>query len=180
MGRAFTGVIEVNPASYGKGQAQRFPIELPHRHVEAGRHSDLCAQPPSNSVGRAACWIIAARCAPKPSGCGRNARWAGKPSSSGRCRARRRGLVALRTTKRNQPDIQPASARFQPAMFPDNPLVLEGLDAMYLNSEDRGGVAGQSGECLARVDECGRTSHRGDRADLRCDGRAVAAECFAV
>ena len=37
------------------------------------------------------------------------------------------GTVALCSTKRDQPDIQPASARFQPAMFPDNPLVLEGL-----------------------------------------------------
>jgi len=32
-------------------------------------------------------------------------------------------------------DLQPPSARFQPSIFPDNPLVLEGLDLLYLNSE---------------------------------------------
>ena len=37
--------------------------------------------------------------------------------------------------KRNQPDAQPAAVRFQPSIFPDNPLVLEGLDLFYLNSE---------------------------------------------
>ena len=31
--------------------------------------------------------------------------------------------------------MQPGSARFQKEMFPDNPLLLEGLDAIYLNSE---------------------------------------------
>src|SRR5205814_1008831 len=30
---------------------------------------------------------------------------------------------------------QPAAARLQSAIFPNNPLVLEGLDALYLNSE---------------------------------------------
>lgn len=32
-------------------------------------------------------------------------------------------------------DLQPSVARLQPSIFPDNPLVLEGLDAIYLNSE---------------------------------------------
>ena len=30
---------------------------------------------------------------------------------------------------------QPASARLLPQIFPDNPLVLEGMDCLYLNSE---------------------------------------------
>jgi hypothetical protein len=32
-------------------------------------------------------------------------------------------------------DMQPVSARLQPEMFPDNPLTLEGMDVLYLNSE---------------------------------------------
>lgn len=32
-------------------------------------------------------------------------------------------------------DLQPASARLLTPIFPDNPLVLEGLDSLYLNSE---------------------------------------------
>jgi hypothetical protein len=45
------------------------------------------------------------------------------------------GVVSLRSIKRNQSDMQPSSTRFQPAMLPDNPLLLESLDAIYLNSE---------------------------------------------
>jgi hypothetical protein len=32
-------------------------------------------------------------------------------------------------------EMQPAAARLQPSIFPDNPLVLERLDCLYLNSE---------------------------------------------
>lgn len=35
----------------------------------------------------------------------------------------------------NQTQWQPAAARFQPTLLPDNPIVLEGLDALYLSSE---------------------------------------------
>jgi hypothetical protein len=37
--------------------------------------------------------------------------------------------------KIRQKDLEPASARFLAPLFPENPLVLEGLDALYLNSE---------------------------------------------
>jgi hypothetical protein len=36
--------------------------------------------------------------------------------------------------KLQQPAMQPASARLLPTIFPDNPLVLEGMSALYLNS----------------------------------------------
>jgi hypothetical protein len=36
--------------------------------------------------------------------------------------------------KPQQPGLQPASARLLPTIFPDNPLVLEGMSALYLNS----------------------------------------------
>jgi hypothetical protein len=45
------------------------------------------------------------------------------------------GNPALRPIQKNQAELQPSSARFQSAIFPDNPLVLEALDAIYLNSE---------------------------------------------
>lgn len=32
-------------------------------------------------------------------------------------------------------DLQPVGARLQPEMFPDNPLALDGMDVLYLNSE---------------------------------------------
>ena len=35
-------------------------------------------------------------------------------------------------------DLQPLSARLQPSIFPDNPLVLEGMESIYLNSSQAG------------------------------------------
>lgn len=43
------------------------------------------------------------------------------------------GSPAIRPVQR--PESQPATARLQPTIFPDNPLVLEGMDSLYLNSE---------------------------------------------
>jgi hypothetical protein len=41
---------------------------------------------------------------------------------------------SLPPIKLQQPGMQPASARLLPTIFPDNPLVLEGMSALYLNS----------------------------------------------
>ena len=45
------------------------------------------------------------------------------------------GAPMIRGIASPQPELQPTSARFQPPVFPDNPLVLEGMDCLYLNSE---------------------------------------------
>jgi hypothetical protein len=46
------------------------------------------------------------------------------------------GMPLMRTSGSDQSsDTQPVAARFQSAIFPNNPLVLEGLSAFYLNSE---------------------------------------------
>jgi hypothetical protein len=45
------------------------------------------------------------------------------------------GIAVLKPVLPQSGELQPASARLQPATFPDNPLELEGLDMLYLNSE---------------------------------------------
>src|SRR5215472_9974871 len=45
------------------------------------------------------------------------------------------GTPSLRPILPRQTELQPGSARMMPLIFPDNPLVLEGLSAVYLNSE---------------------------------------------
>ena len=45
------------------------------------------------------------------------------------------GLPILPEVKKPLQELQPAVARLQPALFPDNPIVLEGLHTIYLNSE---------------------------------------------
>jgi hypothetical protein len=46
-----------------------------------------------------------------------------------------RTMPALPKVRPNQPEMQPIVARFQPAVFPDNPITLEGLDTIYLQAE---------------------------------------------
>jgi len=45
------------------------------------------------------------------------------------------GVPILPPIKPNQQEIQPVPARLQPSLFPDNPIALEGLNTLYLNSE---------------------------------------------
>src|SRR5439155_6020856 len=45
------------------------------------------------------------------------------------------GAPVIRSILPRGPALQPTTARLQPAIFPDNALVLEGLHAVYLNSE---------------------------------------------
>ena len=45
------------------------------------------------------------------------------------------GTPVLRPILPQEAELQPASARLLPAIFPDNPVVLEGLDCLYLSSE---------------------------------------------
>ena len=45
------------------------------------------------------------------------------------------GVPILPPIKSTQPELQSQPARLQVAMFPDNPIALEGLDLLYLNSE---------------------------------------------
>ncbi|MEO6182487.1 MAG: hypothetical protein ABIP76_05105 [Verrucomicrobiota bacterium] len=45
------------------------------------------------------------------------------------------GLPVIPPIKSNQQELQTQPARLQVALFPDNPIALEGLDVFYLNSE---------------------------------------------
>jgi hypothetical protein len=45
------------------------------------------------------------------------------------------GTPVLRPTSSREQTMQPMAARLLPGIFPDNPLVLEGLNCLYLNSE---------------------------------------------
>lgn len=133
-GPPIKGFVEVEPSSYGKGQTQRLPIELPTGTTKRvfiptfapGRYQSGWDVRLLDQRGR----VIEEAVAVRPQ---RSVGWETK--IVGALPRTAAGNVALRSIKRNQPDMQPVSARFQPAMFPDNPLLLEGLDAIYLNSE---------------------------------------------
>jgi len=130
----FTGTIEVSASGYGKGQSQRMVVELPTGTLKrvvipafaSGRYQTLWDVRLLDERGRVRQEQVALR--PQ-----RQIGWEVKLVGSLPRTAS--GAVALLPIKRNQPDAQPGAVRFQPSIFPDNPLVLEGLDALYLNSE---------------------------------------------
>jgi hypothetical protein len=146
-GPSFTGVIEINPASFGSGQAQRFPIELPTGTLKRvviptfapSRHQTPWDVQLLDNRGKVRAEALGLRAQ-------RQVGWETK--IIGALPRTAAGAVALRPIKRNQADIQPAATRFQPALFPDNPLVLEALDALYLNSEAAVGLRSSQANAL--------------------------------
>lgn len=148
-GPPIKGFIEVSSGNYGKGQTQRLPIELPTGTTKRvfiptfapGRYQTGWDVRLVDQRGRVIEEVLGARAQ-------RAVGWETK--LVGALPRTAAGNVALRSIKRNQPDLQPTSARFQPQMFPDNPLLLESLDAIYLNSETATSLrVGQANALLA-------------------------------
>lgn len=130
----FTGVIEVSPAGSSKGQSERLAVELPTGTLKrvvipafaTSRYQTLWDVRLLDERGRVRQEQVAVR--PQ-----RQIGW--EVTLVGSLPRTASGGAALLPIKRNQPDMQPAAVRFQPSIFPDNPLVLEGLNCLYLNSE---------------------------------------------
>ncbi|MBI3192378.1 MAG: hypothetical protein HYZ36_06910, partial [Pedosphaera parvula] len=133
-GPTFTGVFELTSEAGGRGQARRYVLELPTNTRKR------FVIPVFGSGGRYGVWSArlldqhgrtrgeAPNLRPR-----REVSWetvvlGALPRTFG-------GLPAMPEVKTSRNDLQPAVARLQTDYFPDNPLALEGLDALYLNSE---------------------------------------------
>jgi hypothetical protein len=130
-GAPFMGVVEVTPGQYDSSHTRLMAVELPTGTLKRFTI-------PAFSSGR----YIG----------GWNARLL---DDRGKVRAEQQNLRVRQTTpwqmpvfaavartppsvpkvKSNQPELQPVVARFQPAVFPDNPITLEGLNTIYLQAE---------------------------------------------
>ncbi len=132
-GDSFSGVIEITGSSYGRGQTRRAAVELPTGTLKRITIPVFC---PSRGYGS---WdarvrdnrgkVRAEQLDLRPR---RQLGWetpflAALPRTAS-------GLPVLRPTLVQQADVQPAVARWQTQILPDNPLVLEGLDTVYLNA----------------------------------------------
>jgi hypothetical protein len=130
-GASFTGVVEVNSDQLGTGQTRRLVVDLP-----------------TNTRKRI---VIPVFSTPHP--------WTVRLlDERGKVRAEQVAMQIRRTIERNMPlvaavtrnvggvpifpeakgkfqNYQLLAARLQPGLFPDNPLALEGIDMLYLNSE---------------------------------------------
>ncbi|HEX3800993.1 MAG TPA: hypothetical protein VH413_20040 [Verrucomicrobiae bacterium] len=133
-GPAFTGVVEVSAGRFNENQTHRLVVELPTGTLkrvvipvfssaryqstwdvrlldERGRvHADQSGKQPRRALGSGATLV------------GAMARTA-------------TGIPELRAVHVGDAELQPATARLQTAIFPDNPISLEGMNVIYLNSE---------------------------------------------
>jgi hypothetical protein len=133
-GPTFNGTIEVECGSYNQGQTRKLAVELP-----TGTLKRVVIPVFSTTRGYSS-WDVRLY------------------DQRGKVRAEQLSLRARRQTQVDTPligamprsatgtpttrpvlsqlsELQPASARFQTPIFPDNPLVLEGMSTLYLNSE---------------------------------------------
>ncbi len=133
-GPPFVGVVEVSPGDFGKGQTMQMAVELPTGTLKrivipafaSGRYQSLWNVRLLNERGK----VMDEKPAERPR---RQVGW--EIPMIGSLSRTASGAPTLRPIKRDQADAQPVAARFQTSIFPDNPLVLEGLDAIYLSSE---------------------------------------------
>lgn len=138
-GPPINGFIEVSPASYSRGQSHQVPVELPTGTLKRvtipvfaiGRHTPMWNIRLANEKGK----TIAEKTAERTR---RQVGW--EIPLMGALSRTASGAPAIAKIARDQQDSQPYAARFQPSVFPDNPLVLEGLDAIYLSSEVAGAL----------------------------------------
>jgi hypothetical protein len=131
-GPAFNAVVEIEPQDFGEGQVRRFPLDLP---TNTRKRIFI----PMFSAARS--WNVRLL------------------DESGKVRAEQlldrgqvvknnlplvAGLARVTAGLPVFPDFPPSyggvsarygAARLQPALFPDNPLALEGIDLLYLSSE---------------------------------------------
>lgn len=137
-GAPFVGTVEITGVQLNQGQTRRMVVELP-----------------TGTLKRIVIPVFAATQATMRGSGGWEARLL---DEHGKLRAEQPSLVPRKSQGRGSPllgaiprtaggtpivrailpesrELQPATARLLPAILPDNPLVLEGLTCLYLNSE---------------------------------------------
>ena len=132
-GPSFNGVVEISSGNMRSDQVRRIPIELP---TNTRKRFSI---PMFANGGRFFQWnarlvdengkLRAERSTMRP----KVLAWEGillgaLPRSFS-------GMPTLPNLRQNRPELKPLVARLMVEQFPDNPIALEGLDALYLNSE---------------------------------------------
>lgn len=133
-GASFTGTFELVPTQLGGGQARRMTIELP-----SGTRKRFTV-PVFGSVGRYSSWdarlldergkMRGERLGLKP----KDLVWEGNLLGAV-ARSFGGAPVFPETKQQGRPELKPQVARMQVEVFPDNPIALEGMDSLYLNTE---------------------------------------------
>lgn len=138
-GPSFKGVIELTSDAYRRGPMTRLPIELPTGTLKrvaiptfvSSRYGNVWDARLLDERGK----VRAEQTTLRPR---RQVGWeALLVASLPRTAA---GLVTFPPDWSGREESRPSAVRIPPAIFPDNPIVLQGLDAIYLNSEVAGAL----------------------------------------
>ena len=154
-GPSFNAVFELSVANLGRDQVKRVPLELPtntrKRFVipvfAAGAGNVQWDARLLDARGK----VVAERPGLQP----RIVPWEG--FFLGALPRTFAGVPVLTDPRENRQDLKEHVARLQVEQFPDNPIALEGLDAVYLNSEKALGLkVNQVTALLTWIQEGGR------------------------
>jgi hypothetical protein len=136
-GPGFTGTIELTGGMHNQGQLRRLTVELP-----TGTLKRVIL--PLFSEGGYSSWDVRllderGKSRAEQLGLRPRKQVASSVPFAGALTRTPGGVPVIKPTLQQGQgqlsDLQPAAARLLPAIFPDNPLVLEGLSAIYLSSE---------------------------------------------
>lgn len=140
-GPTFTGIIEITGGSDNESQPVRMPVELPTGTLKRLVIPLFSAYYKSFGYGYGGVASVDVRLyddrgkvrAEQLGARARRETGVNVPLLGALARTAT-GTPVIRPVLPQDPEMQPGSARLLPALFPDDPLVLEGLDALYLNS----------------------------------------------
>ena len=133
-GPGFVGVVEVSADRYGESQTRRLVVELPTGTLKrigipvfsTARFQSSWDVRLLDERGKVRAEQVSIR--PRRQVSAGTLLIGALPRTA-------TGVPVLRTTAARDAEFQPAATRLQTSLLPDNPLVFEGLNVIYLNSE---------------------------------------------
>ncbi len=133
-GPSFTGVIEISSGRFNESQTRRVVVELPTGTLKR------LVLPVFSTARYQSSWDMRllderGRVRAEQPGLRPRRQIASGTTLIGAMPRTATGVPVLRTTQVQDQELQPTTARLQTAILPDNPLVFEGMDTIYLNSE---------------------------------------------
>jgi hypothetical protein len=133
-GPPFVGTVELDAGRFNKDQTRRAVVELPTGTLKRFVIPVFAA---SRGLGNWDVRLLDERGKVRKEQPGLQARRsiaAGTPLLGALVRSPG-GMPVLRPVLPSDNSLQPAAARLLPSIFPDNPVVLEGMQCLYVNSE---------------------------------------------
>src|SRR5436309_6265960 len=133
-GPSFVGLVELTGDNFAQGQTRRMLVELPTGTLKR------IVLPVFSTSRNYTTWEMhlfdeRGKLRAEQTGLRARKQIAAETRLIGALSRTAGGTPIIKPVLAQLPELQPGSARIQPSIFPDNPLVLEGMDCLYLNSE---------------------------------------------